>query len=177
VAEPAAGSGSVCGLAERRGVAKLAVRGAARDPAFLHAAARAIGLALPLTPCTASAGDAVTALWLGPDEWLVVSDRHGPEALGDRLRAALAGLAVAVTDVSDARLIFRVSGPGTPDLLAQGCRLDLHPRAFAPGACAQTLLARVPVLLHRPADEPDLDVYVGRSYADYLWSWLVDAGR
>jgi sarcosine oxidase subunit gamma len=66
-------------------------------------------------------------------------------------------------------------------VLAKGCPLDLHPRAFPPGACAQSLLAKVAVLIHLQDDDrargPSFDVYVARSFAHYLWMWLEDAGR
>ena len=59
--------------------------------------------------------------------------------------------------------------------------LDLHPRAFPPGRCAGTLLAKAAVLIHLLDDDPgrgpSFDVYVARSFAHYLWTWLEDAGR
>jgi sarcosine oxidase subunit gamma len=61
--------------------------------------------------------------------------------------------------------------------LAHGCSLDIHPRVFGPGQCAQTLLARVPVIIHQRGDEPSFDIYVQRSLAEYLWSWLEDAAQ
>jgi sarcosine oxidase subunit gamma len=173
---PAAGSsGAVPGIAPRAPSTKLDLRGDPGDPRFLDAVHRVLGLALPLVPGTSVMAERTGTLWLGPDEWLVVSGDETPEALTGRLRAALEGLPAAVTDVSDARVVLRVSGPAARDLLAKGCSLDLHGRAFGPGACAQTLLARVPVLLHRPGPGDDLDVHVPRSFAEHLRAWLADA--
>jgi sarcosine oxidase subunit gamma len=66
-------------------------------------------------------------------------------------------------------------------VLAKGCPLDLHPRAFATGNCAQSLLAKASVLIHLPNDDaqrgPTFDLYVARSFAHYLFAWLEDAGR
>ena len=53
--------------------------------------------------------------------------------------------------------------------------LDLHPRAFAPGRCARASLAKTVVLIHQTDDQPTFDLYVDRSYAEYLWQWLEDA--
>ena len=61
------------------------------------------------------------------------------------------------------------------DLLAKGCSLDLHPRVFGRGGCAQSHLAKAQVVLHQVSDEPAFDLYVLRSFADYLWAWLEDA--
>ncbi|MGW0201911.1 sarcosine oxidase subunit gamma family protein, partial [Nonomuraea sp. NPDC003201] len=56
---------------------------------------------------------------------------------------------------------------------AHGCALDLHPRAFGPGRCAQTMLARAQVVLV-PREDGFL-VLVRSSFAAYLAEWLLDA--
>ena len=104
-----------------------------------------------------------TALWLGPDEWLVLG---GTEE--DYPRAA------AVVDVSANRIVFELVGPDAADVLAQGCSLDLHPSGFTSGSCAQTLLALAQVILVRP-DERRFLVLVRPSFAPYLRAWLPDA--
>ena len=75
----------------------------------------------------------------------------------------------AITDVTDGRVAFRLAGPSAREVLAKGCPLDLHPRAFAPGRCAQSLLAKASVLIHLVDDGPErgpsFDVYVARSFA------------
>jgi sarcosine oxidase subunit gamma len=57
-----------------------------------------------------------------------------------------------------------------------GCPLDLHERVFRTGQCAQSHLARTSIIVHQVADGPDYDLYVERSQAEYLWSWLEQAG-
>ncbi len=54
----------------------------------------------------------------------------------------------------------------------RGVSLDLHPRAFRVGQCAQTGLSRANVLLHLTDDAPTFEVYVLKSFSDYLWRWL-----
>jgi sarcosine oxidase subunit gamma len=144
----------------------------------------AFGFALPIA-ANDTAGDADTiALWLGPDEWWLVVPGPEPEAgpaLADKLRAALAGHFAAVTEVGESRTCIRVAGPRARALLQKGCPLDFHPRAFVAGACAQSILAKSMVTLHLFADEsvtegPIFDVYILRSFAEYLWAWLEDAG-
>ncbi len=68
--------------------------------------------------------------------------------------------------------------PAPATVLAKGCPLDLHPRAFPPGSCAGSLLAKASVLIHLVEDEPHpvFDLYVSRSFAHYLWAWIEDAG-
>ena len=81
----------------------------------------------------------------------------------------------AVTDVSAGRTVFRLAGPDAVDMLAKGCPLDLHPRVVTPGYVAGSVLAKITALIHlRDADV--IDIHVGRSFADYLWAWLEEAG-
>ncbi len=175
-------------LAERphRGMVNLRLDPA--DAAAMNAFADAFGFALPVAPNTSAGNGAASALWLGPDEWWIVSSGPGPgpgpEAgpeLADKLRAALADRFAAVTEVGEGRTCIRIAGPKARALLQKGCPLDFHPRAFGAGACAQTLLAKATVAIHLSADAsvaegPVFEVYVLRSFAEYLWAWLEDAG-
>jgi sarcosine oxidase subunit gamma len=164
-------------LAELPFRAMIIVRGDAGDGAFISAVRAAAGVELPVTPNTTARGSAVTALWLGPDEWLLTAAPGEERVLAAALRAGLAGLTAAVVDVSESRTVIAISGPKARDLIAKGCTLDLHPRIFAAGACAQTGLARTGALIHAVEDTPVFEITVVRSFADYLWVWLTDAAR
>ncbi len=113
----------------------------------------------PVAPNTV-VGDAI---WLGPDEWLVLGGREEDYA---EMPAAV--------DVSANRVCLELSGEGAADVLARGCALDLHPSVFPPGRCAQTLVARAQVILYRTEDA--FRLLVRPSFADYLRAWLRDAG-
>jgi sarcosine oxidase subunit gamma len=168
-------------LGERQGLGKIDLRGDPHDRAFMAAVGRVLDLLLPSEPCTSAAKAQIAALWLGPDEWLATCPAHDVPRLVQSLRAALTEVHAAITDITDGRIAFRLAGPNAREVLAKGCPLDLHPRAFPPGNCAQSLLAKASVLIHLLDDErergPSFDVYVARSFAHYLWTWLEDAGR
>jgi sarcosine oxidase, subunit gamma len=134
------------------------------------------GVFLPLTPNRVAATGGLRVLWLGPDEWLVVADNDTPDLL-PRLERAVAGRGAAIHDLSSSRVIIEIEGVAARDLLAAGCGLDLHPRVFGPGQCAQTLLARVPVILDQLDDAPHYRVLVRRSYARWLVDWMIDAAE
>jgi len=164
-------------LAEIAHEAKLNLRGHLSDPGFGAAVAGALGLDLPARPGIA-AGDGVSALWLGPTEWLVVGGVDREADLAARLQGALAGRHAAVTNVTDNWTVIALAGPKALDVLAKGCPLDLHPRAFPVGSVAQSMVAQADVILHRADDAdgaPRLRLYVRRSFAQYLWDWLADA--
>ena len=165
-------------IAERSVPGQINLRGNSANEGFRQATEKTLGVGLPEAGHSAAAGP-VTALWLGPDEWLVVAD-DGGEKLKGSLREALTGVDAAVTDVSDARAVIRLTGAGAREVLAKGCTLDLHRRVFGPGQVAQTTLAKADVILFQSVDddasgEPSFDIYVGRSFAEYLWLWLEDA--
>jgi sarcosine oxidase, subunit gamma len=129
---------------------------------------------LPLTPNTAWEDGSRAALWLGPDEWLILGPPGSQEDIVEELDRALAGLHRSIVDVSDNRVALELRGSGVKELLAKGCSLDLDARSWSVGNCAQTMLARAQVLLHERAETTG--ILVRPSFADYLLDWLLDAG-
>lgn len=136
----------------------------------------ALGVMLPNQPGEVASNNHLSVLWLGPDEWLVLGPDNSSDRIQSLLSEALEGDFGAVTDVSANRTIIDISGPRTRELLAKGCSLDLHPRAFGGHRCAQTLLGRAQVVLlcwdeHRP----HFWVFVRASFARHVVDWLNDA--
>lgn len=156
--------------------AQLDLRVDPSDAALLGRVAGTLGFGLPLEPNTiAGDSDGVHALWLGPDEWLVVGAAGTEGELEARLRAAVGEAFGAVVDVSANRVAIALAGRDAREVLEGGCPIDLDPPAFGPGRCAQTLLARANVLLHQVSDEPGYRLYVRPSFAGYVEAWLADA--
>lgn len=156
----------------------IVVRGDGNRRGFRDAVARIVGAASPIAPNTV-AGPVDLALgprllWLGPDEWLAVCASGVENRLAAELGAALADQFASVIETSDGRAAIGIEGSHARDVLMKGCTIDLHPRAFVPGQCAQTLLARAAVLIHCVGPDA-FDLYVARSFAEYLWAWLEDA--
>lgn len=161
-------------LCERRFMGKINLRGEPVRP-FRDAVKKALGVAPPVKPNTVATGEACAILWLGPNEWLVTTPPGAEGAALAALGEALGKRHVALVDVSEARAVIGLAGPRARDVLAKGCALDLHPRAFKAGDCAQSALAKAGVILHQTDDAPAYDIHVDRSFADYLWRWLEDA--
>ena len=85
---------------------------------------------------------------------------------------------MSAVDVSAQRTCLRVTGPRARSLLATGCALDLHPRTFHSGHCAQTAVAQASVILMALDDRgTDFRLFVRTSFAGYLADWLIDAAR
>jgi sarcosine oxidase subunit gamma len=140
----------------------------------MAAMARELGFALPVDPNSVSGGGDRWCLWLGPDEWLIIGLQNQRQAI-DAIRTALGGTFGSVTEVSANRTVIEIGGSTAPDLLAQGCSVDLHKNRFMPGQCVQTLLARAGVLIHLVDGTPTFRLYVRTSFAGYLADWLLDA--
>ena len=177
---PLEGVALIDGLRELPFLAQLDVRLDPDDAVAREAVESVIG-ALPLEPNTLHGGSDAAVLWLGPDEWLVVGPPDGETALQSQLHDALGDQMgrIAIVDVSANRTTLELRLPRARELLEFGCPIDLHPRAFGPGRCAQTLLARANVLIWHVADEP-VDTWrllVRPSFAAYVAAWLADAAE
>ncbi|MBC6439761.1 MAG: sarcosine oxidase subunit gamma [Rhodospirillales bacterium] len=159
-------------LTERRFLAKINIRGKA-DGATVR---QAVGVELPPEPNTVAEGNNLCALWLGPAEWLIVGPAGAEAAIEENLVEALAGASASVVDVTEGRSTIRVSGDMARDVIAMGCPLDLHPRAFGTGRCAQSFISRSPVIIHQVADNAVFDIHIERSQTDYLWTWFETGG-
>ena len=151
------------------------VQGDVARKAFADAAQRQFGTALPAVPNTTARSGALHALWLGPRSWLVVTG--DPSALADLTarRDAFNAAGGALFDVSASRIAWAISGPHATDALARGCPLDFHPRAFAVGACAQSLYGHVGLLVVKRDESPTFTLLVARSYARDVWHSLLVA--
>ena len=175
---PLDGVALIDGIREVPSLAQLDVRLNPADDEARETVESVVG-SLPIEPNTVRGGAEAAVLWLGPDEWLIVGPPDGEAALQSQLHDALGDHVgrVAIVDVSANRTTLELRGPRARELLEFGCPIDLHPRGFGPGRCAQTLLARANVLIWFVTDEPE-PVYrllVRPSFATYVAAWLVDA--
>lgn len=123
-------------------------------------------LGLPTAPNTWTDVHGADALWLGPNEWLIVG------ALDPRSTAGWER-AESIVDVGANRVVLDLSGTRARELLSKGCSLDLHPSSWASGTCAQTLLAKAPVILQQRGETTR--IFVRPSFADYLVEWFLAA--
>jgi sarcosine oxidase subunit gamma len=160
----------------RGSVAPFAARWILRGgPEVSAPAGAAFGAIPPLAPLRAAAQGARAALWLGPDEWLLLAEDDEP-SLGVAVEAALAGVAHALTDVSHRQCAIELSGPGAARLLNAGVPLDLDPDAFPVDMVARTLLLKAEITLWRREAER-FRLEVARSFAPYVAAVLTASAR
>jgi sarcosine oxidase, subunit gamma len=162
-------------LRERPFLAQVNLRTDPNDASVIQLLASALGFALPVVPNTTAATEDRRALWLGPDEWLIVGLEDQEDPPDQALHKSLAGTFGSIVDVSASRTVLEIRGAKARDLLVHGVPIDLDARSFAPGQCAQTLLGKADVIIERRAEESAFHLYVRSSFACYVAEWLLDA--
>jgi len=136
----------------------------------------AFRLVLSDKACRANAANGRAALWLGPDEYLLLAPVGEMRAIAVELTAALAGIPHSLVDVSQRHVALQVSGPRASEILSTGCPLDLDPAEFPPGMCTRTLFGKAAIVLwRRSAEEYHLEVW--RSFSDYVTGCLREAAE
>jgi sarcosine oxidase subunit gamma len=136
-------------------------------------AGAAFGVAPPSRPLRAASEGPRAALWMGPDEWLLIAEDADPR-LGAELEAALAGVPHSLVDVSHRQVAIEVAGPGAARLLNAGVPLDLDLAAFPLSMVLRTLLLKAEIVLWRREAER-FRLEVARSFGPYVAAVLAQS--
>jgi sarcosine oxidase, subunit gamma len=152
------------------------LRGLTSDKKFMAAAKSILGFELPKAPRTSASWGDLKALWLSPDQWLILCTRSKTNALLAELNVALGNIHSLAIDVSDMRAIIRLEGEGVRETVMKGSSLDLISDHYKAGAVRRMRFAEIAALLH-VVEENVIDIYVFRSYAEYTWAFLAKAAR
>jgi sarcosine oxidase, subunit gamma len=153
--------------------ARPATRISLRAPsASLAPLSSALGIKLPDRPGGSVSKGGRHALWLGPDEWLVID-----EAEADLMSAcARVSTLHSAVDISHRNTAILVSGPGAEDVLSAGCPRDLALAAFPVGQASRTVFGKVEIVLLRTGEDA-FRLEVWRSFSDYTFTLLEVAAR
>lgn len=141
------------------------------EGAAMAGLSKALGVTLPKKPKTSASSGSRHALWLGPDEWLVIDEKADPAA-----DCAGSKTVHSAVDVSHRNTAILVSGPQAADVINAGCPQDLSAEAFPVGACSRTVLGKVEIVLYRTGDS-EFRVECWRSFSDYAFAFLSEAAR
>jgi len=125
------------------------------------------------SPLRVTGGDP-RSVWLGPCQWLLVSNSTNPDSIVKNCQETLAGILHNAVDYSAALVVLRIVGLHARQILATGSGIDFRPGKFPIRTCCRTRLAQVAVVI--VAETPEqFDLYVDRSYGTYLNNWLTEA--
>ena len=169
-------------MKEKSPVRKINLRGNIENKDFASAAGKILGMILPKESCSISTKEKITCMWLGPNEWLLVSNDTITKDLNDYELERILFNDIskknlgAVTNVSDQYTIFNLTGSNIFEIISKGCPFDFNSDSFTNNKVVQTILNHVDVTIHRKTKE-DVDLYVIRSFSDYLWAWIKDSSR
>jgi sarcosine oxidase subunit gamma len=153
------------------------------DPALIMDLVHgSVGLKLPLEALTSTTVGDTSILWLGPDEWVIVTAPEDAERYSAAARAALAAVHHQLVDVGDYYTIIELSGLRSREALMKLTTLDLHPRVFKTGMVAGSVFAHANAWVWQTVDDaaergPVFRLIIRWSMADYLWCLLAEAGR
>ena len=158
-------------------IMKLNLRGKKRE--FFTTVGKNLNMILPTEANTSTTSDKLTAIWLSPDEWMIVSNElvnkdtnkyELYEILFNSISKTNLG---AVIDVTDQFVQLELKGKNIYEIFSAGCPFNFNEFKEKKGATTQTLLNHIDVILHNK-NENVVNLFVRRSYAEHLWSWIED---
>ena len=153
---------------------KLNLRGKSRD--FFTKVGKILSIVLPAESNTSATIKNISALWLSPDEWMVYGkdvDKNLSLSLNNEISKLNVG---SITDISDQWVLINLDGKNVFEVLSKGSPFDFNKFKNTKNVVVQTLLNHIDVILHHN-EVNNLNLFVRRSFANHLWSWLKDSSR
>ena len=158
-------------------VMKINLRGKKRE--FLTNVGKNLNMILPTEANTSTTSDKLTAIWLSPDEWMIVSNElvsketnkyELQEMLFNSISKTTLG---AVVDVTDQFVQLELKGENIYEIFSAGSPFNFNQFREKKGSTTQTVLNHVDVILHHK-DKNIVNLFVRRSFAEHLFSWIED---
>ena len=146
----------------------ISVRGEIGNPAFLDATAKALGLSLPTEPCTIVSTGSTSALWMSPDEWMIIVPRERVPVLTKALTDGLSGIRSQVVDNSGGYTQVVILGRNARDVLSHCTVYDID--HLGENRIVGTTFGKSSVYLRKHGEGYCL--LLRRSFADYIWRYL-----
>ena len=169
------GSGQAVTLSLESEPNLITLRGDSADKSFLAAVKNLIGSPLPVKPCSSQEKGEVAALWMGPDEWLIIANETASLKPLPEMALALAEYHCALVDISNSKVMLSLAGPSSRDVLSKGCSIDFYSNKWRKGHCVNSLYARCDVTIWQRATRDHYAILVRNSFSDYVSDYLLDA--
>ena len=159
-------------------VIKINLRGKKRE--FLTNVGKNLNMILPTEANTSTTSDKLTAIWLSPDEWMIVSNEliskeTNKYQLNELLFNSISNKNLgAVIDITDQFVQLELKGKNIYEIFSAGSPFNFNEFKEKKGSTTQTILNHVDVILHHK-DENVVNLFVRRSFAEHLCSWIEDS--
>jgi len=159
-------------------IMKLNLRGKKRE--FFTTVGKNLNMILPTEANTSTTSDKLTAIWLSPDEWMIVSNElvnkdtnkyELYEILFNSISKTNLG---AVIDVTDQFVQLELKGKNIYEIFSAGCPFNFNEFKEKKGSSTQTVLNHIDVIMYHK-DENIVNLFVRRSFAEHLCSWIEDS--
>ena len=165
-------------MKEIKPVMKLIIRGKTKN--FITAIGKSLNMILPTEANTSTSGETLTALWLSPDEWMLLSnkqlsdDTNTYEAEDNLINNISKVNLGAITDVSDQFVMINIKGSKVFDLFATGSPFNFNEFKDKKGSVVQTILSHIDVIIYH-TEINEVNLLVRRSFSEHLYSWINDS--
>ena len=159
---------------------KINIRGKSSDKEFMKNIGSALNLVLPIEPNVRIFNNNISIMWLGPNEWLVITPENEKDGIISLLKSNLNPQKTAITDVSFNRTILRLEGEKVFTLLSKFLVANLEKILKTNFTVAQTIFIKIPVLFVRnntDEESTSLDLHLNRSHTKYVYELLVDGSK
>tara|TARA_B100000963_G_scaffold145349_1_gene126625 strand:- start:13 stop:576 length:564 start_codon:yes stop_codon:yes gene_type:complete len=159
-------------------VMKINLRGKKRE--FLTNVGKNLNMILPTEANTSTTSDKLTAIWLSPDEWMIVSNEliskeTNKYQLNELLFNSISKKNLgAVIDITDQFVQLELNGKNIYEIFSSGSPFNFNEFKEKKGSTTQTVLNHIDVILHHK-DENIVNLFVRRSFAEHLHSWIEDS--
>ena len=159
-------------------IMKLNLRGKKRE--FFTAVGKHLDMILPTEANTSSSSSKLTAIWLSPDEWMVVSNEliekntnsyDLEESFYNSISKTNLG---AVIDVTDQFVMLELKGSKVYELFSSGSPYNFNDFREKKGSTTQTLLNNIDVIIQNKSENL-VNLFVRRSFSEHLFSWINDS--
>ena len=165
-------------IKEIKPIMKLIIRGKTKD--FIKAIGKNLNMVLPTEANTSTTAEQLTAFWLSPDEWMLISNETLSEdsntyQVEDELIKNISKVKLgAVTDVSDQFVMLNIKGSNVFDLFATGSPFNFNEFKNKKGSVVQTILSHIDIIIHL-TEINGVNLLVRRSFSQHLHSWMNDS--
>ncbi|PHX89466.1 MAG: sarcosine oxidase [Pelagibacteraceae bacterium] len=122
-------------------------------------------------PLKSSSNSSTRILWMGPDNWLVISSdlnllKQEEKNFDDKN--------FALTDISHSRTIIEIEGNLTDEVIKKGCPLDIND--LKQGDCANSVYNGMSIVIDFISDDPKkVRIFSLRSFGESLHHSITDA--
>ena len=159
---------------------KINIRGKSSDKEFMKNIGSVLNLVLPIESNVRIYNNNISIMWLGPDEWLVITPENEKDKIISLFESKLNPEKTAITDVSFNRTVLRLEGKQVFTLLSKFLVANLEKILETNFSVAQTIFLKIPVLFIKNNTDKEvtsLDLHLNRSHAKYVYELLVDGSK